>query len=413
MATGAARIEMIEGGPHPELSASTRTVESAPPRRGVLVALGIVAVLAGSLALTRGGDSEPAAAAAPESTTTSTTAEPTTTTTPPPPSGEAPDVTIEAFPPPAAIDQVDVSAVPEALRDTTIVLPGRPALAVDLATGGVSELGGIELDEVERVIDTSERGVVVRDENGSGKLVDWSFERSIGLGWNIWPGNVVVSDDNIWLLDGTDERELVRIDLLGRRTTVRPVPEWVSLVGGSDGSAYVSSVAAASVVRIDEEDRLTRISDGIGAMGGEEWLLLLACDDELDCGVELADLRTGRRIDTDIDAGGGIELVQRSPDGRRALVREWTSPSSLVLLDADGMTAERLDLGGSWDEMSADPSLTHLLAPSRAGDELVVVELATGLMVRLPLPRPASSVIVTPGGWEPATSTGDGASATS
>ena len=417
MATGAQRIEMIEGAAPVALSTSTRTVESATPRRGVIVAAAAVVLLAGVLALTRSGDSEPAAAAGPDATTTTpTTAAPTTTTTPSAAAaaGEAPEVPLEAVPPPtAAPGSADVSDVPDPLADHTLVLPGRPALALDLTTGAVTELRGIELDEVERVIDTSERGVVVRDENGSGKLVDWILERSIGLGWNIWPGNVVVSDDNIWLLDGADERELVRIDLQGRRTTVRAVPEWVSLVGGSDGAAYVSSVASASVVRIDEDDRLTRVAGGIGAMGGEEWLLVLVCDDELACGIELSDLRTGRRVVTDIDPGGGVELVQRSPDGRRALIREWSTPSSLVLLDADTMTVERLELGFAWPQTAADPSLRYVLGTGSSPTDLQIIELATGDLSGVTLPRPSPSIIVTPEGWEPVAAPGDGASSTS
>ena len=423
MATGATRIEMLEAGPDVSLSSSSRTVESTPPpRRGLLLALtGIVAVAA-LLALTRSGDDEPAAAAATAPTTRApTTSEPPVPTTAPPEAADSsetadpPEAPVQAVaPPPGTVTSIDVSDVPEALAGTTVVVPGRPALAVQLGTGAVMELAGVELDEVERVIDTTERGVVVRDENGSGKLVDWSFATSTGLGWNVWPGSVVVSDENIWMIDGLgDDRQLVRIDLQGRRTTVRGVPEWVSLVGGGDGSAYVSSVASASVVRIADDDRLTRVADGIGALGGEEWLLLLVCDDQLACRVELADLRTGRRLETDVRPEGGVELVQRSADGRRALFREWNRPSSFVVVDADAMTAERFDLSvDDWQETSADPALTHVIGPDVSGSRLTIVELASGATSAVPLPRPASSIIVTPDGWEPTVALTEGAAST-
>ncbi|MEO1061282.1 MAG: hypothetical protein AAFZ07_07670 [Actinomycetota bacterium] len=415
MATGATRIEMLEAGPDVALSASSRTVESTPPaRRGLVLAVGGIVAVAAVLALSRSGDDEPTAAAATvPSTSTPAPAEPTTATTVPPAAAEpTPDVTIQAFPPPdEAVTSVDVSEVPAALSGTTVVVPGSPALAIQLGTGAVMELAGVELDAVERVIDTTERGVVVRDENGSGKLVDWSFTTSTGLGWNVWPGSVVVSDDNIWMVDGVgDDRQLVRIDEQGRRTTVRSVPEWVSLVGGSDGSAYVSSVASASVVRIGDDDRLTSVADGIGALGGEEWLLLLVCDDQLSCGVELLDLRTGRRLMTDVRPEGGVELVQRSADGRRALFREWNRPSSFVVVDADEMTAERFDLGfDTWQQTTANPELTHVVGPDVTDSRLTIVELASAEVSYVPLPRSVTSVIVTPEGWEPAVALTEGA----
>ncbi|MEM9712341.1 MAG: hypothetical protein AAGA17_09010 [Actinomycetota bacterium] len=400
MATGAVDIEMLEAGGPGELTTSTRTVEASPSRRGLVLGGVAILVLAGLLAFTR-GDGDPAVAAAPEPFTPTTLGpEPTTTTMPFEPPPDTPTDTEEtAVDEPGALEPVDVSQVPDALRTASIVLPGDPALAIDLGTGAVTELGGRELDRVEEVIESTERGVVVRDENGSGKLVDWGLRSSIGLGWNIWPGSSVVTEDAIWVLDADGDRNLVRIDEQGRRTDVLELPSWISLVGGADGAAYVSAFASGSVVRVTDDGDLRRVAEGIGVMGGEEWLLLLGCDDQLTCAIELVDLRTGRRLETDLDPDSGFELVRRSTDGRRALVREWAD-GSLVLLDADDLSAQRIDpING--ERLATDADVRFVFGPASAAADIQIVELATGALGRLTLPRAPTSIIVTPDGWVP------------
>lgn len=395
------RIEMHNAGAARDLTASHAVVESRrSPRALVLGAVAVVAAAA-VLGLSRGGDDGPASAAEEDTPATTLPPEPTTTTTPPEPTTtQAPD-TGEA----SARALEAVANVPEALRDHWLLLvDGTEVVALDLATGDRVTIEDHEIGRVDQVADAGERGFVVVSEVGAAKLVDWSLNSSIGIGFGLWAGAIGVTDESIWITE--DELEgstLVRIDDRARRNDVRPLPGFMRVVGSADGSALVAGFATPGLYRVAVDGRTDRVDDSTAFVGGEEWYIAWRCDDDLTCGSELVDLRTGRRAEVEVPIGP-VEPVQRSHDGRRALLQDWSGPTgSLMVIDADDMTVTRV-ASTLFDatRVTADSTLEHVVANIAGTEGVVVLDLATGERSTLAI-DPGRVSVLTPEDWVPPT----------
>jgi hypothetical protein len=402
----AAHIEVLDTTPAGDLTASHAIVESRRSSRPLL--LGVVAVLvaAAVLAVSRGGDGEPAEAAEDDATTT-LPPEPTTTTTPLAPA------TTTTVPDPDDVSAKALEAVanvPEALRDHWLLLvDDTEVVALDLSNGARVTIEDHEIGRVEEIADAGDRGFVVVSEVGAAKLVDWTLDSSIGIGFGLWTGAIGVTEESIWITE--DELEgsvLVRIDERARRTDVRALPSFMRVVGSADGSALVAGFATPGLFRVAPDGRTDRVDDATAFVGGEEWYVAWSCDDALDCGSELVDLRTGRRVDVDVPIGP-VEAMERSHDDRRALLQDWSGPTGgLLLVDADEMTVTRVSTTlFDATEVTADSTLDHVVASVAGTEGMVVIDLATGERSTLPIDRGRIPVL-TPEGWVPPT-TDDGA----
>ncbi|MEM9033792.1 MAG: zinc ribbon domain-containing protein [Actinomycetota bacterium] len=380
------------------LAASRSVVEQRQSYRPFVFGVAAVAVAAGALAMSRSDGT--IAPTAEEATTTTMAPELSTTTTTP---FEPPPTTAPAAEPG---EPVDVSGMPDELRDRWILLIERDELtAVDLSTGESVEITEHELGRTFRVFESSDRGLVVVDErSGSGKLVDWDLTSTISLGVNLWAGRFTMTDETIWVVsDGTEEvSTLVAIDADGERTEVRDLPAWIQLVGSTDGRVLLSTFVSPGVYSVGLDGELRRSGDAIATIGGEDWYVEWACDDQLRCRSELVDLRTERRQPIDITLFGGTEPLQRSADGRRLLLRDWSEPlGGLIVIDADDLTVRPIP-GRAFDtsNITADEDLRFAVWSQAGTTGLVIGDLTNGAEWELPV-TPGVLPVLTPPGWEP------------